>query len=417
MKKILIFAAVALFTTSVFAQNPDVLKQIKKAKTADEVNTLLTTNEASMSPAENAQAYNKLVDMAMESVSAVQVAMQANALKEQMGQKPTETVDMKAFYNDLYVAFVAALKCDKYDSTPNEKGKLPLKYRKTNGDRLYGLRAHFVNGGQEAQNANDNKLASQYYGMYVSSAKAEMFKDQAAAAAKAAPDGVGDQYLSEVARVASLTTFNEGDLRMALFYADVVMEDAKKAKEGLNLKIYFIEKGLQTKEDSLRCLGQLKQLYDKYPDDADVFSQLAQWYSNLGYADKQQELISERLKSDPNNFTAWAMKGQFEMNAQKYDDAIESFKKAMTCETSDTAQKALVDTFIGYCYTQKSTQLEKYEDQLKELKEAIPYLEEARSIDPNRERSNWAYPLYNCYYYVLGEKDAKTIELKKLLGL
>ncbi len=417
MRKMMTIAAVAMFATSAFAQNPDAFKQIKKAKTAEEVSTLISANESSMSATENAQAYNKLVDMAMESVNAMQTTIQTNNVKQQMGQEVTEKVDMNAFYNDLNVAYMAALKCDKYDSQPNEKGKTPLKFRKSNGDRLYNFRPYLVNAGQDAQTAENNKLAAQYFGMYVATGKADLFKEQAAAAAKAAADGVGDPYLTEVARVASLTSFNEGDTRMAQYYADVVMEDPAKVKEGLNLKLYYVEKGVNTHEDSLRCLGQLKEMYEKFPADADVFARLAQWYANLGELDKQNTLITERLQSDPKNFTAWAMKGQAEMNAQKYDDALESYKKAMTCETEDPLQKALVDTFIGYCYTQKSTQLEKYEDQVNLLKEAIPYLEEARSLDPNRERCNWAYPLYNCYYYVKGEKDSQTLELKDMLGL
>ncbi len=417
MRKMMTMAVVAMFATSAFAQNPDAFKQIKKAKTADEVSTLISANEASMSASENAQAYNKLVDIAMSSVGATQATIQANSLKEQMGQEVTDKVDMKSFYNDLYVAYVAALKCDKYDSQPNEKGKVPLKFRKSNGDRLYNYRPYLVNGGQDAQTAEDNKTASQYYGMYVATAKSDLFKTQVEAANKAAADGVGDQYLSEVARVAALTTFNEGDLRMANFYADVVMEDKAKEKEGLNLKLYFVEQGIKTHADSLRCLGQLKEMYDKYPADSDVFARLAQWYANLGENEKQSKLISERLQSDPKNFTAWAMKGQSEMNALKYDEAITSYKEALTCETNDPLQKALIDTFLGYCYTQKSTQLDKYDDQVNLLKEAIPYLEEAKSLDPNRDRCNWAYPLYNCYYYVKGEKDAQTLELKDLLGL
>ena len=417
MRKMMTIAVVAMFATSAFAQNPDAFKQIKKAKTADELTTLISANEATMSASENAQAYNRLVDIAMASVSETQATISTNELKKQMGQEVTDVVDMKAFYNDLYVAYYAALKCDKYDSQPNEKGKVPLKFRKANGDRLYNYRPYLVNGGQDAQNADDNKTASEYFGMYVATAKSDLFKTQAEAAQKAAADGVGDPYLSEVARVASLTTFNQGDVRMAHFYADVVMEDTAKVKEGLNLKLYFIEKGVQTHADSLRCLGQLKELYDKYPADSDVFARLAQWYSNLGETEKQNQLIAERLQSDPNNFTAWAMKGQSEMNAQQYDEALTSYRKAMTCQTDDPLQKALVDTFIGYCYTQKSTQLEKYEDQIALLKEAIPYLEEAKSLDPNRDRCNWAYPLYNCYYYVKGEKDSQTLELKNLLGI
>ncbi len=417
MKKMMTIAAVALFATSAFAQNPDALKQIKKAKTTSEVQSLISANESSMNSTENAQAYNKLVDVTMTSVSAAQAAIQTNQFKEQMKQEPTEKVDMQAMYNDLYSAYEAAMKCDKYDSQPNEKGKVPLKFRKANADRLYSLRPYLINAGQDAQNAEDNKSAAKFYGMYVTTGTSEIFKEKIAADAKTSPEGVGDPYLSEVARVAALTTFNEGDADAAQSYLNVVMQDASKAKEALNLKLYFIEKGVKTHEDSVRCLEQMKQLYAQYPADADVFARVAQWYANMGQNDQQLALINERLQSDPENFTAWAMKGQTEMNAQKYDDAVGSFKKALGCKVDEEAQKALVDTFVGYCLTQKAAQTDKYDDQVALLKDAIPYLEEAKQLDPNRERSNWAYPLYNCYYYVNGEKDAKTVELKNLLGL
>ena len=44
----------------------------------------------------------------------------------------------------------------------------------------------------------------------------------------------------------------------------------------------------------------------------------------------------------------------------------------------------------------------------------MPYLEKAREIDPERERANWAYPLYQCYYNIYGEDDAKTKEVEAL---
>ncbi len=417
MKKMMTIAVAALLATSAFAQNPDAFKQIKKAKTAEEVKSLISANESSMSSTENAQAYNKLIDLTMTSVNAAQAAVQTNQLKEQMKQEPTEKVDMQAMYNDLYTAYDAALKCDKYDSQPNEKGKVPLKFRKTNADRLYSMRPYLVNAGQDAQAADDNKSALNFYDMYVKTGTSDVFKEKIEADAKTSPAGVGDPYISEVARVAAVTSFNQGDAEAANSYLTVVMQDPAKAKEALSLKIYFTEKTVKTHEDSLRCLEQMKELYAKYPADNDVFARVAQWYSNMGQKDKELEVINAKLQSDPENFTAWAMKGQTEMNLQKYDDAVSSFKKSLSCKVEDNAQKALVNTFMGYCLTQKAPQMEKFEDQVAILKDAIPYLEEAKNLDPNRERSNWAYPLYNCYYYVLGEKDAKTVELKNLLGL
>ena len=43
------------------------------------------------------------------------------------------------------------------------------------------------------------------------------------------------------------------------------------------------------------------------------------------------------------------------------------------------------------------------------------YLERAKEIDPNRERANWAYPLYQCYYLVYAASDPRTLEMEKLL--
>ena len=414
MKKLMTIALAAMFAATAFAQNPDALKQIKKCKNFADAQALIQANEASMTAAENAQAYNKLVELSYNAANEANAAIQTNQAMEQMGQKPKETVDKKAFYNDLYVCLQNALICDKYDSQPNDKGKIAPKFRKGNADKLAPLRPHIITGGQDAQGAEDTATAAKYYGIYAETGASELFKDNIAAAAKANPEGVGDPYLSEVARVASVCAYQNNDLAKAMAYTDVVMQDPAKAKEGLQLKMYFIQQGARTAEDSVRCLNQLKELYQKYPQDGDVFAQLAQWYANLGQNDKQIELINERLASDPTNFTAWAMKGQQDMNAKKYDDAIANFKKSIDCPVEDEKQKSLVYTYIGFCYNAKAAEAEKYEDQIEILKQSIPFLEKAREIDPQRERSNWAYPLFQCYYNVYGENDPKTKEVEEI---
>lgn len=410
-------ALVALFAASAFAQNPDALKQIKKSKSAEEVKALISANEATMSAAENAQAYNKLTDIYMTEVSKAQTAIQTNELQKQMGQEPKEEVDMPAFYSNLKEALEAALTCDKYDIQPNEKDKVAPKFRKANGDRLYNLRVQLINGGQDAQEKDDNDLATSYYTLYVVSGKADLFAEQAEAAKKLSPDGVADPYISEVARVVSLSVFNSGDVDLALKFTDIVLEDPEKLNDGLSLKMYYLEKSLKTKEDSLKCLEAYKDLYAQYPQNENVFSQLANMYANLGQTAEQEALIEQCLQSDPNNFTAWAMKGQNAMNDQVYDEALTNFQKALSCDEEDTGKVALVNTFVGFCYSQQAAQLEEYDQQLETLKLAIPYLEKARELDPERERCNWAYPLYNCYYHIKGENDAVTEELRVMLGL
>ncbi len=417
MKKLLILAIVAVTAASAAAQNPDALKQIKKSKSADEVKALISASEATMSAAENAQAYNKLTDLYMADVTKAQTAIQTNELSKQMGQEPKETVDMPAFYSNLKEALTAALACDKYDMQPNEKDKVAPKFRKANGDRLYALRVQLINAGQDAQEKDDSAAATEYYTLYVISGQAPMFAEQTEAAKKVSENGVADPYISEVARVASLSQFNAGNVDVALKLTDVMMDDPEKVDDGLSLRMYYMERNLNSREDSLKCLEAYKEMYAKYPQSENVFSQLAAMMGNLGMVDEQLVLIDECLKTDPANFTAWAMKGQIEMNNQEYDPALADLKKALSCEEEDTGKVALVNTFVGFCYNQVAAQQEEYEQQIATLREGIPYLEKARELDPERERCNWAYPLYNCYYHTKGDTDPATEELRVLLGL
>lgn len=416
MKKIMIIALAAVFATSAYAQNPEALKQIKKCKTFADAQALVKANESSMTAAENAQAYNKLVDIAYGKASAAQATIQTNQAMAQMGGE-AKPVDMKAFYSDLYDALDAALACDKYDVQPNDKGKVAPKFRKSNADRLVGMRIQSVVAAQEAQSADpsDNVLAAKYYGIYAETGAAEMFKAAIAEKEKTAPDGVD---VDEVARVAALISLGNKDYAAANKYADVMMSVAKNLDEALNVKMYVIEQNQITRQDSLNCLAQLKDLYAKYPANGEVFTQVASYLGNLGMAAEQTEIVNARIKTYPDSYGAWALKGQNEMNDKKYDEAIADFKKAAECTVEDEKVKALVLFYVGYCYQAKAGVDDKmsYEDQLALVKQGLPYLEKAREIDPNQERATWGYTLYNSYYNVYGENDPKTTALKAELG-
>ena len=48
------------------------------------------------------------------------------------------------------------------------------------------------------------------------------------------------------------------------------------------------------------------------------------------------------------------------------------------------------------------------------LAEALVYLEKAKELDPDREKVNWAYPLYQIYYS-MGNKE-KSDEMEALVN-
>ena len=126
----------------------------------------------------------------------------------------------------------------------------------------------------------------------------------------------------------------------------------------------------------------------------------------------------------PENKMAWALNGELLMGERKWDDAVEAYKKAIELD-NDFVQCVFN---AGVCLNSKAIDLK---DQLADKKtggltkenadkvkavlgDARSFLERAKELDPDREKVNWAYPLYQIYYS-LGDK-AKSDEMEKLVG-
>lgn len=407
MKKLMIAALMILTSSSaVFAGDSDALKAILKAKTYAEAESLLKSNLAQLTTAaEKAKAYNKLVDLAMSKVSKEQAVLNANQMAAQFNQGKTEPYDTLGMYNAVYDALQAGIECDKYDQMPNEKGAVKPKYHASNQARLNGIRVHLINAGQAAAQKEDKVGALRNYGMYVESANSSLMKDLDKAKNP-------DQYLGEVARVASVFAFQNNKLDLADQYVDVALQDTAVYKDALNLKLYIAQQQLKTKEDSVKYADKLKDIYTKDKSNDQVFGQLAGLYASLKMIDAANALITDKLAVDPKNYTAWALKGQNEMNASKWDNAIESYKKAIEIKDDEP----ILYTYLGYCINSKAGGINNDINAQKALyQQSLPYLEKAKQLDPCREKANWSYPLYQCYYVLYGANDTRTKDIEKLI--
>lgn len=395
-----------LGTSSVFAKDSDALKAIMSAKTFVEAQNLVNSSLSQMQGNEEiAKAYNKLVDLALDKVNKEQAIIDKNMLNQQLKQGEQQKFDTVGYYNAIYAALQSGLECEKYDIMPNLKGSIKPKFHKPNQDRLFKLRLQLINAGQDAGNKQMKDEALKNFGMYVSSSASSLFTDVANKPAY-------DQYLGEVARVATVYAYQDKKLDLANQYCDIALQDTAKAlhKEAISLKSYLLTQGLSSKADSLKAVETLKELYTKENGDDQVFSILSSMYSNMNNKTEMMNLINEKLQKDPKNFNALAMKGQSEMNAGKWDDAIASFKKASAANEKD----ALVLTYIGFCLNSKAAALNNAAEQQKLYTESMGYLEKARSNDPNREHANWSYPLYQCYYTLYGANDSRTKALENM---
>lgn len=404
MKKIL-FAALMLFVTSTaFAGDSEALKGILKAKNYVEAAQLLKSSLSQLaSDAEKAKAYNHLVNLAMEKFDKEQTAqMTADALT-QTG-KEAEPYDTAGYYEAAYNALLNAIECDKYDNMPDVKGKVKPKFHEANVTRVGNARIQLVNAGQRAAQLGSDEGVLKYWGTFLDTEDAEFLKDY---------DKSGEAaFLGQVAYFTGLYANQAGDKERAIKYLDIAMKDPEQAKEAQAQKFAIGQANLKTKADSLKFIDELKSFYAENPTNEAAFGTLCNLYSSMGSQDKMLELVNDKISQDPNNYTAWALKGQSEMNAQDYDKAIESFKKAN--EIDDT--NPVILTYLGFCMNNKAAGIEGDIPAQKSLyKESMVYLERARDIDPNREKANWAYPLYQCYYVNYSATDPRTKELEDML--
>jgi len=405
MKKIILAGLLMITSSAAFAGDSDALKAILKLKNYTEASSLLKSSLSALAtPAEKAKAYNHLVDLAMDKFNKEQAIQAANMAAEQLKQGNTEPYDTVGFYEASYNALMDAIECDKYDNMPDAKGKVKAKFHDNNVQRIPNARIQLVNAGQAAASQNKPQDVLKYWGTFLDTEDIPFLSS----VDKSNEAG----YLGQVAYFTALYANQEKQYDRALKYCEIAMKDPEQAKEALALKFSIGQMNLKTKQDTLNYINELKDFYAKNPDSEEAFGTLCNLYNGMNAKDEIMALVNDKIAKNPNNHTAWALKGQSEMNDQNYDAAITSFKKA--CEIDDT--NPVVLTYLGFCMNNKAASIENDIPAQKALyKESLHYLERAKDIDPDRMKANWAYPLYQCYYVCYSANDPRTLEMEKLL--
>ena len=175
MKKLMMMTLMVIVANTAFAQG-DAIKEIMKAKEYTAAANLVKSNLQCLADEDKAKAYNKLVDLSMEKVTKEMGTMSENGLYQQMKQNDkVKALDTLGLYNAVNQAIKDAMECDKYDQMPNAKGKVKARFREANAARLYSLRPHLINAGQEASNTEKREVALDNYALYVESASSPLF--------------------------------------------------------------------------------------------------------------------------------------------------------------------------------------------------------------------------------------------------
>ena len=405
----MIAALMMLGTSAAFAGDSEPLKAILKAKTYPEAEQLLKTNLGQLANSEEkAKAYNHLTKLALEKFDK-ENAIQAANMAAVVAKQPETPYDTLGFYEAAYNATMNGLECMKYDAEPNAKGAVKPKYTENLKMLIANTRMQLVTAGNHYAGLGDQDGVLKYWGTFLDSDDNPIF-----AASKAQEA----QFIGQVAYYSAQFANQAKQYERAEKYADIAMKDEAMREKAQTFKYAMAQRNLKTHEDSVKYVNTIKELYQREPDNEMAFGTLCNMYNELNMNAELKALIDDKLAKDPNNHTAWALKGQSLMNQNttadnpNWDECIETFKKAIEIDGTNP----VILTYLGYSINSKAAQVNGDRAAQKALyKEAMGYLERAKEIDPNRERANWAYPLYQCYYLVYAASDPRTLEMEKLL--
>ncbi len=405
----MIAAMLVLGASAAFAGDSDALKAITKEKDYAKAVELVKSSLGQLaSSGEKAKAYEHLTRLALQKFDK-ENAIQAANMQAQITKQKVEPYDTLGFYQAAYDATQNALECFKYDAEPNEKGKVKPRFTEALTPLIANARMQLVTAGNYYAQLNDQDNVLKYWGSFLDSDNLPYFqstKEQE------------KQFLGQVAYYTAQYANQAKKYDLAEKYADIATQDTAVAKQAQAFKLAMAQRNLKTKADSVAYVQKLAAMYEKEPDNEMIFGQLSNFYSLMGMTKEFDALVDAKIAKNPNDFTAWALKGQALMNRNStatnpdWKGCVEAFKKAVSIDQTNP----VVYTYLGFSMNAMASAINgDRAQQLALYKESMGYLDKAKELDPNREKANWAYPLYQCYYSVYGANDPKTKELEGML--
>ena len=409
MKKMMIAAMLVLGASAAFAGDSDALKAITKEKDYAKAVELVKSSLGQLANSgEKAKAYEHLTRLALQKFDK-ENAIQAANMQAQITKQKVEPYDTLGFYQAAYDATQNALECFKYDAEPNEKGKVKPRYTEALTPLIANARMQLVTAGNYYAQLNDQDNVLKYWGSFLDSDNLPYFKST---------KEQEKQFLGQVAYYTAQYANQAKKYDLAEKYADIATQDTSVAKQAQAFKLAMAQRNLKTKADSVAYVQKLAAMYEKEPDNEMIFGQLSNFYSLMGMTKEFDALVEAKIAKNPNDFTAWALKGQALMNRNStasnpdWKGCVEAFKKAVSIDQTNP----VVYTYLGFSMNAMASAINgDRAQQLALYKESMGYLDKAKELDPNREKANWAYPLYQCYYSVYGANDPKTKELEAML--
>ena len=392
-------AMMLVASATAFAGDSDALKAVMKSKNYAEAAQLTKQNVGQMAnDAEKAKAYNHLVDLAMNKVVKQTSIIAENQLGMQMGRDAKEIVpyDTLGLADAICEAIYDAIECNKYDQLPNAKGKIDPKFAEKNAARIWAVRSHLVNIGQEQAHGETKNLALKYWGAFVDSGTNPLFDAQNHEPEK--------EYFGQVALFAGRYAYEAKDNARGDRYIAIAKQDPSQVKDAYATQLYYIRHNLTNHADTLAAINKLKELYAAEPENDAIIDALYTMYDGQRDRKAQNDLLDQHLAKFPTSFVALANKGILAMGENDAVKGAEWLRKAAEAKPDNP----VVFTYLGICLSSLAATTEDGAKSKDYYKQAIEAFDKAKELDPDKQQSNWGYNRYQAYYGLYGEDDPRT---------
>ncbi len=391
MKKVMMMAIALMVSSMTFAGDSDALKAIMKCKDYAQAAEMLKQTVGQLADnAEKAEAYNHLVDLAMEKVD----VENEKAIKNRAVPGSGGEVDNIVFGDGICNAINAAIECNKYDQMPNAKGKVKPRFEK-NCEKVWHARLQLVNIGNDFAGKNDTKNALKYWGTYTETYGLPYFEKM---------DKTNDKpYIGQVAYYSGLFARDAKEIEKATKYFEIAKLDTAFKAKAQNEQINAMRNSLKSHADSLAFVGKLKEMYAAEPENEVIVDAINGMYDGL---DKkaQSDFLDQHLQKFPNSFSALANKGLLAINANNAEEGAKWLQKAAAVRPDNP----IVYFYLGTCLNAQAANSEDKTKRNEYSLKAIEAFEKTKELDPDKRVINWGYNRYQAYYILYGADDPKT---------
>lgn len=331
-----------------------------------------------------------------------------NALNEQAYLK--QNLDTAALFNSVYGAFEFAMRCDTFDSRPDEKGRTDARYRKDHGPALSRLYTNLKNGGLYFIAKGNFPEAYKFFAMYIDAPRLPFFDKEM--------EEEDSLRIVRAAYWATVCAYQMKDAGMFFAYHEKALPDtAYRAKEMELAADMYAMKG-----DAEKRAECLRRGVAEFPTNYYFFSNLLDYYNERDMFGEALALSDSMLAADPRSVISLYGKSIVYLKMKRYDDCI-AVSESLLQNDSTYAE---VYYNIGASYYAKAAELDNMvradmdmaemrgikRESDKLYRTALPYLEQYREMaSGNIDR--WGRPLYRIYLTL--NMGGKFEEIDRLL--